>query len=60
MHVIELSSFQVDLTPSLAPTVGVLLNITPDHLDRHGTVEVYAAIKALVGNNFTATLRTLF
>jgi UDP-N-acetylmuramoylalanine--D-glutamate ligase len=45
VHVIEMSSFQIDLTPSLAPTVGVLLNITPDHLDRHGTMEDYAAIK---------------
>jgi UDP-N-acetylmuramoylalanine--D-glutamate ligase len=43
--IIELSSFQIDLTPSLRPTVGVLLNITPDHLDRHGTMENYAAIK---------------
>lgn len=45
VHVIELSSFQVELTPSLAPTVGVLLNLTPDHLDRHGTMSRYAAIK---------------
>ncbi|GJE18127.1 UDP-N-acetylmuramoyl-L-alanine--D-glutamate ligase [Methylobacterium marchantiae] len=45
VHVIELSSFQIDLTPSLAPSIGVLLNITPDHLDRHGTMENYAAIK---------------
>jgi UDP-N-acetylmuramoylalanine--D-glutamate ligase len=45
-HVIEMSSFQIDLTPSLAPTVGVMLNISPDHLDRHGTLEAYAAIKA--------------
>jgi UDP-N-acetylmuramoylalanine--D-glutamate ligase len=44
-HVIEMSSFQIDLTPSLAPTIGVLLNISPDHLDRHGTLESYAAIK---------------
>ncbi len=44
-YVIEMSSFQIDLTPSLKPTVGVLLNITPDHLDRHGTMENYAAIK---------------
>ena len=44
--VIEMSSFQIDLTPSLHPTVGVLLNITPDHLDRHGTMENYAAVKA--------------
>ncbi len=45
IYVIEMSSFQIDLTPSLNPTVGVLLNITPDHIDRHGTVENYAAIK---------------
>jgi UDP-N-acetylmuramoylalanine--D-glutamate ligase len=45
VHVIELSSFQIDLTPSLQPSVGVLLNLTPDHLDRHGTMEAYAAIK---------------
>ena len=42
---IELSSFQIDLTPSLDPSVGVLLNLTPDHLDRHGTFAQYAAIK---------------
>jgi UDP-N-acetylmuramoylalanine--D-glutamate ligase len=46
VHVIECSSFQIDLTPSLNPWVGVLLNVTPDHLDRHGTMENYAAIKA--------------
>jgi UDP-N-acetylmuramoylalanine--D-glutamate ligase len=45
IHVLELSSFQIDLTPSLKPTVGVLLNLTPDHIDRHGTFEHYAAVK---------------
>ena len=44
-HVIECSSFQIDLAPSLAPWVGVLLNLTPDHIDRHGTMENYAAVK---------------
>ncbi len=47
-HVLELSSFQIDLTPSLNPTVGVMLNVTADHLDRHGTIEQYAAIKERV------------
>ncbi len=47
-HVIEMSSFQIDLTPTLRPTVGVLLNVTPDHIDRHGTLEHYAAIKQRV------------
>lgn len=45
VHVIECSSFQIDLAPSLQPSIGVLLNLTPDHLDRHGTMENYAAIK---------------
>jgi UDP-N-acetylmuramoylalanine--D-glutamate ligase len=44
-HVIEMSSFQIDLTPTLGPTIGVMLNVTPDHLDRHGTIEHYAEIK---------------
>src|SRR5499427_14281 len=44
--VIEMSSFQIELTPSLSPSIGVLLNISPDHLDRHGTMQHYAALKA--------------
>jgi UDP-N-acetylmuramoylalanine--D-glutamate ligase len=44
-HVIECSSFQIDLAPSIGPSVGVLINVTPDHLDRHGTMENYAAVK---------------
>jgi len=44
-YVVEMSSYQIDLTPSLAPSVGVLLNVTPDHIDRHGTFENYAAVK---------------
>ena len=45
VHVIEMSSYQIDLTPSVDPTVGILLNVSPDHLDRHGTLENYAAVK---------------
>ncbi|MBV9556958.1 MAG: UDP-N-acetylmuramoyl-L-alanine--D-glutamate ligase, partial [Pseudolabrys sp.] len=48
VYVIETSSYQIDLAPSLAPTVGIMLNVSEDHLDRHGTIENYAAIKALV------------
>jgi len=44
-YVVECSSYQIDLAPTLDPTAGVLLNLTPDHLDRHGTMENYAAIK---------------
>lgn len=45
VHVLELSSFQIDLAPSLKVTVGILTNITPDHIDRHGSLAGYAAIK---------------
>ncbi len=56
-HVIECSSYQIDLSPTLDPTVGILLNITPDHLDRHGTMENYAAIKErLVAKSDTAVI----
>jgi UDP-N-acetylmuramoylalanine--D-glutamate ligase len=44
-HVIECSSYQIDLAPSLDPLVGILLNVTEDHLDRHGTLPNYAAVK---------------
>jgi UDP-N-acetylmuramoylalanine--D-glutamate ligase len=45
VHVIECSSYQVDLAPTLDPSVGILINVTEDHLDRHGTLRDYAAIK---------------
>ena len=45
VYVLELSSFQIDLTFTLDCDVAVLLNITPDHLDRHGTMEAYTAAK---------------
>jgi UDP-N-acetylmuramoylalanine--D-glutamate ligase len=46
IYVLELSSFQIDLTPSLRPDAGILLNLSPDHLERHGTMAEYAAVKA--------------
>src|SRR5690348_11463622 len=45
VHVIEMSSYQIDLSPSLDPLVGILRNISEDHIDRHGTLEHYAAVK---------------
>ncbi|MGB7036790.1 MAG: UDP-N-acetylmuramoyl-L-alanine--D-glutamate ligase [Xanthobacteraceae bacterium] len=45
LHVIECSSYQIDLAPSLDPSVGILINLSEDHLDRHGTMEHYAAVK---------------
>ncbi|MGB0207325.1 MAG: UDP-N-acetylmuramoyl-L-alanine--D-glutamate ligase [Candidatus Puniceispirillaceae bacterium] len=44
--VVEASSYQLETTPSLAPEIGMLLNLTPDHLDRHGGMEGYIAAKA--------------
>ncbi|MEE9375501.1 MAG: UDP-N-acetylmuramoyl-L-alanine--D-glutamate ligase [Rhizobiaceae bacterium] len=44
-YVVECSSYQIDLSPSINPHVGLLLNLTPDHLERHGSMENYAAIK---------------
>jgi UDP-N-acetylmuramoylalanine--D-glutamate ligase len=45
VHVIECSSYQIDLAPSLDPSVGILINLSEDHLDRHGTMRNYAAVK---------------
>ena len=45
VHVIECSSYQIDLAPSLDPSVGILINLSEDHLDRHGTMAHYAAVK---------------
>ena len=45
VYVLELSSYQIDLTQSLDCDVAVLLNITPDHLDRYENFEAYAAAK---------------
>ncbi|MDP1640971.1 MAG: UDP-N-acetylmuramoyl-L-alanine--D-glutamate ligase [Phenylobacterium sp.] len=48
VYVLELSSYQLDLTSSLKPDVSILLNITPDHLDRHGGMNGYVAAKRRV------------
>ena len=48
VHVVEMSSFQIELTPSLNPSIGILLNISPDHLDRHGSMQHYVELKARV------------
>ena len=47
-YVIEYSSFQIDLTPTLDANTACLLNVTPDHLDRHGTLEHYASVKSRI------------
>ncbi len=44
-YVVECSSYQIDLAPTINPSAGILLNLTPDHLDRHGTMQHYAEVK---------------
>ncbi len=51
--VVELSSFQLELIEHFRPDIGVFLNLTPDHLDRHKTLEAYAAAKARLFENQT-------
>jgi UDP-N-acetylmuramoylalanine--D-glutamate ligase len=48
VYVLELSSFQLEVTDSLRPQAACVLNITPDHIDRHGSLERYAAAKARI------------
>ncbi|HEY1448127.1 MAG TPA: UDP-N-acetylmuramoyl-L-alanine--D-glutamate ligase [Caulobacteraceae bacterium] len=48
IFVLELSSYQLDLTSSLKPDVAILLNVSPDHLDRHGGMDGYLAAKRRV------------
>ncbi len=51
--VAELSSFQLELIEKLRPNISVFLNLTPDHLDRHHTLESYGAAKARIFENQT-------
>jgi UDP-N-acetylmuramoylalanine--D-glutamate ligase len=51
--VVELSSFQLELIGTFRPNIGVFLNLTPDHLDRHHTLEAYGAAKARLFENQT-------
>ncbi|MBD9372904.1 UDP-N-acetylmuramoyl-L-alanine--D-glutamate ligase [Rhizobium sp. ARZ01] len=55
--VVECSSYQIDLAPTINPSAGILLNLTPDHLDRHGTMQHYADVKErLVAGSDTAII----
>ena len=49
--VAEMSSFQLESVDSFCPKVAVVMNLTPDHLDRHKTMEAYAAAKANIFKN---------
>ena len=52
--VAELSSFQLEWIETFRPNISVFLNLTPDHLDRHGSMEAYGAAKARIFENQTA------
>jgi UDP-N-acetylmuramoylalanine--D-glutamate ligase len=52
--VLEVSSFQLETIETFKPRIAVVLNITPDHLDRHGSFQNYAAAKARITENQTA------
>ncbi len=54
-NILEVSSFQLETIQSFHPHIAMVLNITPDHLDRHGSFENYAAAKARITENQTAT-----
>lgn len=51
LHVVEASSFQLEQIDTFHPWIAVLLNFSPDHLDRHPTVESYSAAKARIFEN---------
>ena len=51
IHVVELSSFQLETTEAFRPHVAVVLNVTPDHLDRHASFDDYAAAKGRIFAN---------
>ena len=55
IHVVEASSFQLETIETFRPWIAVLLNFSPDHLDRHATVEAYADAKSRIFVNQTAT-----
>ncbi len=54
LHVVETSSFQLETIETFHPWIAVMLNLSPDHLDRHPTVEAYAAAKARIFENQAA------
>ena len=53
VHVVEVSSFQLELTETFRPWIAVCLNLSPDHLDRHASFAEYAGAKARVFANQT-------
>src|SRR4029079_10051036 len=54
IHVVEASTFQHESTHTFHPCIAVLLNFSPDHLDRHADISEYAAAKARIFSNQTS------
>ena len=54
IHVVEVSSFQLETIETFRPWIAVLVNLAPDHLDRHASFEEYAAAKARIFENQTS------
>ena len=55
IHVVEVSSFQLELTETFHPWIAVFLNLSPDHLDRHASFQEYVAAKARIFANQTSS-----
>lgn len=51
VYILEISSFQMEFTKHFQPKISVYTNLSPDHLDRHGTMEEYIAMKMMMSKN---------
>lgn len=58
--ILEVSSYQIEITPSLQPVTTILLNMTPDHLDRYGSFAAYIAAKQLLVDRLPATATLIY
>jgi len=59
IYVLELSSYQIDLSPNFAPHIAILLNLTPDHIERHGDYANYIAAKWQMFENLPASAHAI-
>ena len=57
IHVVEVSSFQLELTETFHPWIAVMLNFSPDHLDRYASLDEYAEAKARSSRTSSTRMR---